>query len=121
MMKKDKKSFDRPEAGMALLALLAIMLILGMIAYSFVGIVSTHRTGIAAQDRSVKSLYLAESGLQIGNQWLYDNPTLVSAWPEYTSVEIYTDEPLGAGTFSMTVIHAGSTFYAFTASGNVSP
>ena len=104
---------------MALLALIAIMLILGMIGYAFVGIVSTHRTSIAAQDKSVKALYLAESGLQIANQWLWNHQTEVKSWTSPTSVEIHTDEPLGDGTFSATVIYEGDTFYSFTASGDV--
>ncbi len=106
------------QAGIALLALLAIVLVLGVVTYAFVGIVSTHRLGVAHPRRSVKAFYLAESGLQVANQWLYDNKDTVS-WHSPTSFEIFTGEPLGDGTFSATVIYEGGRFFSFTASGSV--
>ena len=54
------------EDGFALLALLAVMIILGIVDYTFVNIISTERAASGMQYNSVKAFHITEGGLEVG-------------------------------------------------------
>lgn len=93
------------ETGFLLLALVFIILILGMVAYAFVNIVSSHRIAIADPGRSSRTLYIKEGALEIGQEYVATY-YWVPYWTDHTEPippyqPICTDEPLGDGQFSV--------------------
>lgn len=95
------------EEGFLLLALIIVILILGVLAYAFVNIISTHQVASPAGLGSMKALYIKEGALEIGQMFVAD----YWAWAEANqigeplgeNVNIFTDEPLGDGYFSLWV------------------
>lgn len=110
-------SRQKQESGFSLIALIAIMLILGVVAYAFVGIISTHRLSSIELYNSMKAFYLAEAGLELGKKYLTELGEK-PAWAPHTL--LYSNEPLGEGTFSLEVYLDQSTnFFSFTSSGKI--
>jgi hypothetical protein len=102
----------RDENGLALLALIAMILALGLVAWSFVRIISTQHVSSPEQSLSAQRFYLAESGLEIGKKyyndfWMVhtsasDEPT----WASFSATGyyfLYRSEPLGNGSFDLGV------------------
>ncbi|MDP8234832.1 MAG: hypothetical protein P9M08_00460 [Candidatus Erginobacter occultus] len=113
-------SFNRQnqENGFSLIALVIIILILGVVAYTFVGIISTHRLSSIELYNSMKAFYLTEAALEVGKQYLSDEVGGPPAWAPHTV--LYSNEPLGDGSYSLTVYwDQASGFFSFTASGEI--
>ncbi len=119
-MKKDNHIIRHQEAGIALIALLAIMLILGVVTYAFVSIISTHRYSSIAAYSSLKTRYITEGALQIGKKYVRDRWSTGTTVPLGANFTILTDEPLGDGTFSVWVSETDIGFATFTAYATVS-
>lgn len=101
-MKRMPNTASRRETGLALLALVFIMLILGMVGYTFISIISSHRISISDTGRSIKTFYIREGALEIGQQFVADY------WATHTvplgpDILVFSNEPLGDGTFSLWV------------------
>lgn len=60
------------ELGLALISLVFLMLVLGVIAYAFIGILSTHRLSSIELTNSLKAFYISEGALEIGKKQLAD-------------------------------------------------
>ncbi|MEA1928192.1 MAG: hypothetical protein U9N73_08280 [Candidatus Auribacterota bacterium] len=118
-MKKLKHIINRPESGLALISLIIVMLILGVVAYTFVTIISTHRTGFPVTESSLKAFYITEGALEIGKKYVADRwatETTVALGPDFC---IFTNESLGDGTFSLWVTESDVGFVTFTATADV--
>jgi hypothetical protein len=106
------------EHGLALISLVIIMLILGVIAYAFVGIISVHRFSSIQLTNSIKSFYISEGALEMGKKFLSDQAGGPPSWAPHTI--LYSNEPLGDGYFSLEVTwDESSGFYSFTSSGEI--
>ncbi len=106
------------ERGFSLIALVIIILILGVVAYSFVGIISTHRLSTIEIYNSTKAFYLSEAALEVGKKYLSDQVGGPPDWAPHTV--LYSNEPLGDGSYSLTVYwDQASGFFSFTASGEL--
>ena len=119
-MKNIKQRINYQESGLALVSLIIVMLILGVVAYTFVSIVSTHRTGFPVTESSLKAFYITEGALEIGKKYVADRwgtETDVAMGANFT---IFTNETLGDGTFSLWVTQSEVNFVTFTANANVS-
>jgi len=107
------------EQGLALLAVIAIIIILGVVASAFVTQIIAHRQTAASPLNSLKAFYLSEGALEIGKKYIVDREGQEPAWSPTT--ELFVDEALGEGTFSLSINwESGSTFVSFTASAAVS-
>jgi len=118
-MKKFKQITNYQESGLALISLVFVMLILGVIAYTFVTIISTHRYGFTVTESSLKTFYITEGALEIGKKYVVDRwatETTVALGANFT---IFTNESLGDGTFSLWVTESDVGFVTFTANANV--
>lgn len=118
MKEKSYNRFDA-EKGLALLALIVLMLILGLVAYTFVSIVSTHRYGSQIPNTSLQAFYITEGALEIGKKFVKDRWGTGTDVPLGADFTIFTDEPMGDGTFSVWASESDLGFATFTAAGNV--
>jgi len=119
MKKFNRQSFDA-EKGLALLALIVIMLILGLVAYTFVNIVSTHQYASQVPHTSLQAFYLTEGALEIGKKYV-DQIWDSQSYPTWYNQTLYYEVPLGDGTFSVWVTGTSMDgFVEFDASGDVS-
>ncbi len=91
------------ETGIALLALIFIILALGLVAYTFVNILSSHRIAGPGTASTMKAFYLKEGALEIGQQYVADYWATGTTVPLGENVAIFPDEPLGDGHFSLWV------------------
>ncbi len=108
------------QQGLALISLVIIMLVLGVIAYAFVGIISSHHFSTVEIYNSTRAFYISEGALQLGKKVISDEVASgnISSWGSHTV--LFTDEPLGEGTFSLSVFwDQGSDFFTFTASARI--
>jgi hypothetical protein len=99
----NKKQINRsPEAGLALISLVFVMLVLGVVAYTFVSIISTHRYGFGVTESSIKAFYIKEGAFELGQKYIKDlgDPDEYYVLVNYA---IFIDEPMGDGTFSVWV------------------
>lgn len=118
-MRKLKKTTNYSESGLALVSLIIVMLILGVVGYTFLTIISTHRYGFTVTESSLKAFYITEGGLEIGKKYIVDRwatETTVALGADFT---IFTNEPMGDGTFSLWVTESDVGFVTFTATANV--
>ena len=120
-MKMNKQTIRHSEAGLALISLIIVMLILGVVAYTFVSIISTHRYGFGVTESSVKAFYIKEGAFQLGQKYIKD---LGDPDEYYTLVnyDIFVYEPMGDGTFSVWVSQTdvgGRRYSDFNATANV--
>ena len=97
MMKKSETIFPHHESGMLLLALVAIMLILGIVGYTFVSIVSTERKATVVVYSSTKAFYINEGVSEIIKKYISDQNAVTPDWAPNT--DLFVDEPMGEGTF----------------------
>lgn len=93
------------ERGSLLLALIFIILILGVVAYAFVNIISSHRLAISDAGRSIKTLYIREAALEIGQEYVATY-YWTAYWSEHTEPivpwqPICVNQALGDGQFSV--------------------
>ncbi len=98
------RQFKR-EAGFLLLALIFIILILGVVAYAFVNITSSHRMAISDAGRSIKTLYIREAALEIGQEYVATY-YWTAYWADHTDPiqpwqPICINQALGDGQFSV--------------------
>ena len=100
-MEKNKQTIRYPEAGLALISLVIVMLILGVVAYTFVTIISTHRYGFGVTESSLKAFYITEGALEIGKKYVVDRWATETDVPLGANFTIFINEPLGDGTFSL--------------------
>ena len=120
-MKKNKPTTRYPEAGLALISLVIVMLILGVVAYTFVTIISTHRYGFVVTESSLKAFYIKEGAFQIGHKYINDLGDPADYSPR-VNFAILTDASMGDGTFSIWVSQTdvgGRRYSNFTATANV--
>ena len=103
-IKKESSS----ETGIALIALIAVMMVLGVVAYTFISILTTQRYVEVAQHNAMKSFYLAEGAIPIGKKyyfnWYSQSQTQAPpAWAEATTgfFLLFDDKALGDGTFDL--------------------
>ena len=103
---------QKAENGFAIIALVAVILVLGLVAYSFMSIISTQRYASSAQPISAQAFYLAESGLEIGKKYYSDfwrdtaahsSTSDEPVWASTTYYFLYQSEPLGNGSFDLGV------------------
>lgn len=95
------------QSGMAILALVSVMVVVGLLAAAMIAIVSEHQYSASVPDSSMKAFYLAEGGLEIGKKFvsvMWDAGTDPS-WAGSTDgyYFLYLGEPLGDGTFDLGV------------------
>ncbi len=107
------------EKGLALLALIILMLILGVVAYTFVNMIATTQSSAVFTNRSLEAFYITEGALDIGKKYVAVYWATGTTVPLGMDFCIFTDEPLGKGTFSVWVNMSDITYATFTASGNV--
>ncbi|MDP8215073.1 MAG: hypothetical protein RAO92_04095 [Candidatus Euphemobacter frigidus] len=108
------------ENGLALVALIAIMLIIGIVAYTFVNIISTQLISQEAPFNSIKSFYITEGALEIGKKYISDqNGTRPAGWPPDTVIPLYDDEPMGDGTFDLSINWPATGSITLNATANV--
>lgn len=98
------RTFSR-ERGSLLLALIFIILILGVVAYAFVNIISSHRMAISDAGRSIKTLYIREAALEIGQEYVATY-YWTTYWADHTNPiapwqTICVNQTLGEGEFSV--------------------
>ena len=93
---------------MMLMALVAIILILGIVGYTFVSIVSTERKATVGVYSSMKAFYINEGALEIAKKYIYDQGGVKPDWAPNT--DLYVNCPLGYGAFwvNMTWPNSGS-------------
>jgi len=108
------------ENGLALISLVIIMLILGVVAYTFVNIISTHKYGFGVSESSLKAFYITEGALEIGKKYVADRWATETTAVMGANFTIFTNETLGDGTFSLWVTQSEVNFVTFTANANVS-
>lgn len=120
MNKPDLEKKRRSERGVALLGAIAVIIILGLITLAFVAQMTTHRQTSSTPINSLKAFYLSEGALEIGKKYIFDQQGVAPAWAPGT--ELFVDEPLGDGTFSLSIYwEEDSTFASFTASATLGP
>jgi hypothetical protein len=120
-MKTKKMTIRHRESGLALISLIIVMLILGVVAYTFVSIISTHRYGFGVTESSVKAFYIKEGAFQLGQKYIKDlgDPDEYYALVDFA---IFIDEPMGDGTLSVWVSQTdvgGRRYSDFNATANV--
>ena len=108
---------DHQETGLVLLALIAIMLILGIIGYTFVSIVSTERESAAAPYDSIKAIYITEGALEIGKKYISDQGGVSPNWAPNT--DLYVNWPLGDGAFWINMTWPATGSITLSVTGNV--
>ena len=103
---------------MMLMALVAIILILGIVGYTFVSIVSTERKAMVGVYSSIKAFYITEGTLEIAKKYIYDQGGVKPDWAPNT--DLYVNWPLGDGTFwvNMTWPDSGSIIISVGADVN---
>lgn len=107
------------ERGVALLGAIAVIVILGLITLAFVAQMTAHRQTASTPVRSLKAFYISEGALEIGKKYIFDQQGVSPAWAPVT--DLFVDEPLGEGTFSLNIYwEDSSTFASFTASAALS-
>jgi len=107
------------ENGLALVALIAIMLIIGIVAYTFVNIISTQLETQEAPFSSIKSFYITEGALEIGKKYISDQNGVPPGWAPDV-FQLFDDEPMGDdGTFDLTITWPASGSITLNATGNV--
>ena len=122
-MQASKQTIRSSEAGLALISLVFVMLILGVVAYTFVSIISTHRYGFGVTESSIKAFYIKEGAFQLGQKYIKDlgDP---DTYDPLVDERIFTDEPMGDGTFSVWVSQtddpSGIRWTTFSTTANVS-
>ena len=99
-MKKPKPTIRYQESGLALISLIIVMLILGVVGYTFVSIISTHRFGFKTAESSMKAFYIKEGAFQLGKKYINDLGDPID-YPVLENYPLFTDEPMGDGTFSI--------------------
>ncbi len=102
MRRKPKRSLNR-EAVVLLLALVFIILILGIAAYTFVSVVSTHRLAAPATVNTMKALYIKEAAFEIGHKYVAEYWATGTTVPLGQDIAVFSNEPLGDGHFSLWV------------------
>ena len=119
MMKKSETIFPHHESGMMLLALVAIMLILGIVGYTFVSIVSTERKASVGMYSSMKAFYINEGVLEIAKKYIHDQNGVAPAWAP--DADLFINEAMGDGTFDLSMYWPAnpSEFINFTAVAEV--
>jgi|GEM_PF-799308 len=120
-METRKSTIQYRESGLALISLIIVMLILGVVAYTFVSIISTHRFGFGVTESSLKAFYIKEGAFQLGQKYVKDlgDP---EDYDPLVNFAIFTDEAMGDGTFSvwLTQTDVGGRRYSdFNATANV--
>ena len=103
-MQTIKQTIRPSEAGLALISLIIVMLILGVVAYAFVTIISTHRFGFTVTESSLKSLYIEEGAFQLAKKYIKDrgDPVDYPVVDDYADgVPTFSNEPMGDGTFTV--------------------
>ncbi len=91
------------ERGIALLALIFIILALGLVAYTFVNILSSHRIAGPGTASTMKAFYLKEGALEIGQRYVAE------CWAAGTAPalgEVFPERPAGDGVISLWVTGA---------------
>jgi len=93
----------------------------GVVGYTFVTIISTHRYGFGVTESSIKAFYIKEGAFQLGQKYIKD---LGDPDEYYALVDepIFIDEPMGDGTFSVWVTQTdvgGRRYSEITATANV--
>ncbi|MFH1039074.1 MAG: hypothetical protein V1789_10460 [PVC group bacterium] len=119
-MKKVLRHIIGEERGLALLSLIIIMLILGVVAYTFVNMITTTQSSAVFANKSLGAFYITEGALQIGKKYVAEYWATETTVPLGMDFCIFSDEPLGNGTFSVWVNMSEITYATFTASGSVS-
>ena len=120
-MKTKEMTIRHRESGLALIALIIVMLILGVVGYTFVSIISTHRYGLGVTESSMKGFYIKEGGFQLGQKYVKDLGDPANYDP-LASFALFTGESMGDGTFSVWVSQTdvdGIRWSDFTATANV--
>lgn len=103
----------RDQAGVALLAAVLAMGVLGFLGTTFAGLVVQHQYAAVNEARALMALYLAEAGFEVAIQELLDNT-------DYGGDGVIgglTNVPLGSGTVSVT--KGAQTPPVLTATGTV--
>jgi len=120
-MKTTKMTIRHRESGLALISLIIVMLILGVVGYTFVSIISTHRYGFGVTESSMKAFYIKEGAFQLGQKYIKDlgDPDEYYVLVDYA---IFVDAPMEDGTFSVWVSQTdvgGRRYSDFNATANV--
>ncbi len=114
---KQQSSKDRQE-GMALLGVVAIIIILSLVTLAFIAQITAHHQTSSNPVNSLKAFYISEGALEIGKKYIVDQEGNTPDWSPYT--ELFADEALGDGTFSLSIFwEDGTTFVSFTAEADV--
>ena len=102
-----------------LLALVGIILILGIVGYTFVSIVSTERKASVGVYNSMKAFYINEGALEIAKKYIHDQNAIAPDWAPNT--DLFVDEVMGDGTFDLSMYWPAnpSEFINFTAVAEV--
>lgn len=102
-----------------LVALIAVMIILGIVGYTFVSIISTEMEATGGSYSSVKAFYINEGALEIAKKYIHDQEAVAPAWAPDT--ELFVGEVMGDGTFDLSMYWplSPSEFINFTASADV--
>jgi len=119
MIKKSETIFPHHESGMMLMALVAIILILGIVGYTFVSIVSTERKATVGVYSSMKAFYINEGALEIAKKYIHDQNGVTPGWAPDT--DLFMDEVMGDGTFDLSMYWPANPaeFINFTATAEV--
>ena len=117
-MNSPTNSTEHSENGLVLVALIAIMLIIGIVAYTFVNIISTQLETQAAPFNSVKAFYITEGALEIGKKYISDQNGVPPGWAP-GSLMLFDDESMGDGTFDLTINWPATGSITLNAIGNV--
>ncbi len=102
-MKKKPARTDFRQAGFLLLALVFVILVLGVAGYAFINVVSTHRLSAPGSASTMKALYIKEAAFEIGHQYVAEYWTTGTTVPLGQDVLVFSNEPLGDGSFSLWV------------------
>lgn len=91
-----------------MIALIAVMMVLGVVAYTFISILTTQCYVEVAQYDAMKAFYIAEGAVPIGKKYYfnwYSQTQAAPAWAEATTgyYLFYDDKTLGDGAFDLWV------------------
>ena len=117
-MNQRSNTIKNSENGLVLVALIAIMLIIGIIAYTFVNIISTNLETQEAPFSSIKSFYITEGALEIGKKYISDQNGVPPGWAPGIS-QLFVDELMGDGTFDLTITWPATGSITLNATANV--
>ena len=100
-----REATNQGEPGLALIALLVIVLVLGVIVYAFSSMIASHQMAAESGYNAMKAFYIKEGALELGMKFVVDRWAAAESYDSYEQLGadylIFDNEPMGEGTFSI--------------------